>query len=242
MSTENSNINPIVDKVLKLQIHRVPIISLSEILGMTVAEVDKVMRENGYSLENGLYKIPTPVEPKQVEKPKKAPKRKKLTAKQKLDAEIEANPQRRLERKYGVYNFETKVFHINVELMKILVMQDEEKLPIDQIASKMNMTVKVLTNYMKKHNYVLQDEPIVKKTRKKQEPRKIFVKVKPEEDDTKIDPNDAIEYIDVPLLVIDETNEVVESEVGLSDEDIINMKQFYNWFLSVKDLQLFNTK
>lgn len=234
-------INPIVEKVLTLQIHKVPIISLCDILGLPVVEVDKIMREHGYQMIDDVYKKPLPAEPVKAEKKKKPVRNKRKTRQQLLEEEIAANPMRVLERKYGEYNFETKVYHIDVELVKVLQMQDDEKLPLEEIAKRMNMTVKVLTNFMKKKNYILKEEEqtSTRKTKKKKEPRLIFVKTKPVEKEEDKGLEDE-ELVEIPLLKIDESNEVVEGEIGFTEYEVFMLKELYNWYLSVKDSPKFN--
>lgn len=238
---ENNEIgkNEIVDKVLTLQIHKVPILTLSSILSMSTAEIDKIMREHGYALIDGLYKKNTPIEPTKTTKIiKKRTKVKKKSQEQLRQEEIQANPTRRLMHKYGEYNFETNLFHVNVEVLKVLLMQDEEKLPIEKIAERMKMTVKVLTNFMKKHNYELKEEETpARKTKKAKPPKKIFVKmpkVKKEEDEN----DEGDDFVkEIPLA--EPTNEVAVGEIGASYDDIIGAKKAYNWYLAVKDLPIF---
>lgn len=246
MDDKKVNIDPIVEKVLTLQIHKVPILSLCGILGLPAGEVDKIMREHGYVQIDGIYKIPAPVEPKKVEKKKKVVRRKRKSKQQLLEEEIAANPTRALARKYGVYNFDTHLFHIDVELVKVLKMQDDEKLPLEEIAKRMNMTVKVLTNFMKKKNYILQEEEQTntRKTKKKKEPRMIFVKTKPVAKEVKkeVEEDEEEELVEIPLVRVDETNEVAECEIGFTEEEAISIKKMYNWYLSVKDLPVFKKK
>lgn len=238
MDDKKANNNPIVEKVLTLQIHKVPILTLCDILGLSASEIDKIMRENGYAFIDGLYKIPTPVEPKKAEvKKKKTVKYKRKSSKQLLEEEIAANPTRTLARKYGVYNFETNMFHIDVELVKVLKMQDDEKLPLEEIAKRMKMTVKVLTNFMKKKNYILQEEVDTRKTKRKKAPRLIFVKDKPVKvESDEIEEDDLVE---IPLVKIDHTHEVAKGDIGFSKEEVIMIKKMYNWYLMIKDLPVF---
>lgn len=240
---KQENANPIVDKVLKLQIHRVPILSMCDILGLTMAEVDEVMRKEGYKFINGLYTQEIPEEPIKVEKPIKKNKKVKKTKKQLLQEEINANPTRRLCEKYGVFDVKTQLYHLNTEVVKVLLMQDEEKLPIEKIAANMKMTVKVLTNFMKKNDYVLEEEVPVRKTKKP--PRKIFVRTTPryivDLPQLTEEENEEVFTEEIPLVKVNPKAKEVKNEISLTEEEVLRVKKFYNWYLAVKDLPVFNS-
>lgn len=223
--------DPIVDKVLDLQIYNLPLFKICQTLEVSQFDLDTIMEKNGYIKILDKYVV-KPKPTKNTKKPKKTTKKKvkkEKTKKELLEEEYRRNPAKR-----GTFDYESQVWVVNVQLVEIIDLQLQGK-NLSEIAKHMKMSKPALIEFMKEKEYVFEDEKFVPE-RQSRAFKEELLKIKEEEEKRKNQPK----VVKPKIVVKNSDSDEVSYKKEEFEEYLNEIEKMYNWYLKIKEHPIFS--
>lgn len=225
----NEESKKIAEKVLELQFYRIPYLEIAKFVDLTPFELDKLMIGQGYIIEGGKFIEKSKVEETVVIKPKKKTKatsksRKKKNSK--VEPIIEDTYKANV-KKYGRFDKEMGLYIVNPTVVTIMENQ-VKKIPVEDTAKEVKMTVRVMHNFMKTQGYVWDNNKYVKESDL----------LKEEEVQSEIIETIEEEIEEVEPLVRPALTAEVDGPIYLTEHDIKAIDRMYEWIFKNKDNKL----